>query len=406
MPIKIIFALLTLLLWRQPAANPSAAMPPLAPEPVVNAILFYSPNCGHCHYVITEVLPPLFQKYDQRLNVIGIDVTNPDGQTLFMNTLQYFQVDSEGVPLLIVGDTYLIGSGEIPERFPGLIDRYLAEGGVAFPPIPGLAEALASAPVEQAPAQTQPAAESPAAQAPAAAQTPTAAEAVAAAPGAPSPTQGVVLIGDQTNRLGANFSRDLVGNSLAVVVLIGMVVSLGAAAINFRRTPAAAKRRDGGGARTVSPVIPSRRVNAIIPVLCILGLGVAGYLAFVETTQTQAVCGPVGDCNTVQQSPYATLFGILPIGVLGVVGYVLLLAAWWVGNHQPGRLGDMAWAALLLMTAGGVAFSIYLTFLEPFVIGATCAWCLTSAILMTVLFWLALAPGKAALVRLTKDRAP
>ena len=36
------------------------------------------------------------------------------------------------------------------------------------------------------------------------------------------------------------------------------------------------------------------------------------------------------------------------------------------------------------MSAFGLIFSIYLTFLEPFVIGATCAWCLTSAILMTM----------------------
>jgi uncharacterized membrane protein len=37
------------------------------------------------------------------------------------------------------------------------------------------------------------------------------------------------------------------------------------------------------------------------------------------------------------------------------------------------------------MVAGGVLFSIYLTFLEPFVIGATCAWCLSSAVIMTLL---------------------
>ena len=40
------------------------------------------------------------------------------------------------------------------------------------------------------------------------------------------------------------------------------------------------------------------------------------------------------------------------------------------------------------MTAGGVLFSIYLTFLEPFVIGATCAWCLSSAVIMTLLLLL------------------
>jgi len=35
----------------------------------------------------------------------------------------------------------------------------------------------------------------------------------------------------------------------------------------------------------------------------------------------------------------------------------------------------------------GTLFSIYLTFLEPFVIGASCIWCLTSAVIMTLLLW-------------------
>jgi uncharacterized membrane protein len=41
------------------------------------------------------------------------------------------------------------------------------------------------------------------------------------------------------------------------------------------------------------------------------------------------------------------------------------------------------------ITLFGILFSIYLTFLEPFVIGATCIWCLSSAVIMTILFLLA-----------------
>ena len=55
--------------------------------------------------------------------------------------------------------------------------------------------------------------------------------------------------------------------------------------------------------------------------------------------------------------------------------------------------------ALVLMTFGGTLFSIYLTFLEPFVIGATCAWCLTSAILMTTLLLLTVTPQRLAFIR-------
>jgi uncharacterized membrane protein len=136
--------------------------------------------------------------------------------------------------------------------------------------------------------------------------------------------------------------------------------------------------------------------HLLIPLLSLLGLLVAAYLAFVETTQTQAVCGPVGDCNTVQQSEYARLFGVLPIGWLGLAGYILILAAWAVVRYSRPPQTTLAALSLFGMAAFGVAFSIYLTVLEPFIIGATCAWCLTSAVLMTALFWLVLEPGRAA----------
>jgi uncharacterized membrane protein len=48
----------------------------------------------------------------------------------------------------------------------------------------------------------------------------------------------------------------------------------------------------------------------------------------------------------------------------------------------------------------GTLFSVYLTFLEPFVLGATCAWCLTSAVLQTLLLWLTADPARASLARL------
>ena len=44
-----------------------------------------------------------------------------------------------------------------------------------------------------------------------------------------------------------------------------------------------------------------------------------------------------------------------------------------------GRLG------LFFLALGGTIFSAYLTFLEPFVIGATCGWCLVSAVMMATI---------------------
>jgi uncharacterized membrane protein len=131
----------------------------------------------------------------------------------------------------------------------------------------------------------------------------------------------------------------------------------------------------------------------------LIGFCVAGYLAYVETTQGTAVCGPVGDCNTVQQSEYARLFGILPIGILGLAGYVMIFLAWLVARYASGRIMDLAAISLFIMTVLGTLFSMYLTWLEPFVIGATCAWCLTSAILMTTLMLLSVGPAMLAFSR-------
>ncbi|MBI5568146.1 MAG: vitamin K epoxide reductase family protein [Chloroflexi bacterium] len=130
--------------------------------------------------------------------------------------------------------------------------------------------------------------------------------------------------------------------------------------------------------------------------LTLTGLGVAGYLAYVETQAVAAVCGPIGDCNAVQSSPYARLFGVLPIGVLGVIGYMLIFITWLWGRLRSDRVAEIAPLIVFGFAVAGVLFSLYLTFLEPFVIGAVCAWCLTSAVVMTLLMLLTLAPARRA----------
>jgi uncharacterized membrane protein len=185
----------------------------------------------------------------------------------------------------------------------------------------------------------------------------------------------------------AKLARDPAGNALAIVALAGMVLVVGYVPVTWRR---AANE-------------PAAWQSWAIPLLSLAGLGVAGYLAFVETQQVAAVCGPVGDCNTVQQSTYAWLFGLIPIGVLGLVGYTAILTTWAVARYGHGQLAALAALALLAMTLFGTLFSIYLTFLEPFVIGATCAWCLISAIVMTALLMLTVAPGKRAISELFRQ---
>lgn len=360
-----------------------------AQPPVVRAVLFYSPTCGHCHYVITEVLPPLGARYGDQLQIVGVDTSSPTGQVLYQAAVERFGISHErrGVPALIVDTTVLVGSLEIPEQFPALIEQHLAQGGVDWPNIPGLADALAASQ-----AQEQPTAEPTAP--PAATPSPAAEKNPGPAPATPQPAQvasaqvdsGITSAGNAAilaevptaRDLASTLRRDPAGNLLSITLLVGM---LGVLAFAIGRVvrfwPDRALRlpaHNSGGGR-----------DWAVAGLCLVGLGVSLYMAFVETTHTTAVCGPVGDCNTVQQSEYALLFGRLPVGVLGVLGYTAMLVAWAGRRWGRGQLAALAGLALLAMALCGTLFSIYLTFLEPFVIGATCMWCLTSASCMALI---------------------
>jgi uncharacterized membrane protein/thiol-disulfide isomerase/thioredoxin len=338
------------------------------PTPIVRAVLFYRSTCGPCQELVEKVVPPLFQEYGNQLEIFGMDVSLPDGNTLYMAAIERFNIKQISVPLLIAGDHVLIGL-DIQQKFPAIIEEYLTQGGLDWPDLPGLDQALINAQSSATPVQGPGYVNTPL-------TFPTDSPQVAVF----TPTPGLLLSGDYPTGPTGRFALDPVGNSLSLVILLGMIASIVWGATHFFRPTNAA------------PIVP----KWVIPALCVIGLGVAAYLAYVEITLVTAVCGPVGDCNTVQQSEYARLFGVLPIGVLGMVGYVLLILAWLVDQVSNGDLSNYARLASLAMSTFGICFSIYLTFLEPFIIGATCTWCLTSALVMTGLFILSIDPGKRA----------
>ena len=105
---------------------------------VVRAVLFYSPACPHCQEVKENVLPPLMKEYGSRLQIGGADTSTPGGQALYQSAIDYFGIQNRGVPTLIIGDVVLIGSIEIPDQLPGLIEKGMSSGGLDWPAIPGL----------------------------------------------------------------------------------------------------------------------------------------------------------------------------------------------------------------------------------------------------------------------------
>jgi len=127
------------------------------------------------------------------------------------------------------------------------------------------------------------------------------------------------------------------------------------------------------------------RQRQAIALLALVGLFVALYLWLYKIGVIGALQCGIGVCEQVQTSRYAELFGV-PVAFYGVVGYAALLAVAVLGL-RPGLLAERRLTlALAALATVGVAFSLYLTYLELFVIHAICRWCVGSAVIVTAIW--------------------
>lgn len=353
----------------------------------VQGVFFFSPTCGHCEQVITEVLPGIFEEYGGTPDVLFddtipvedvaffemtngtfelllVDATKQAGAALYQSDIDYQGIPENhwGVPRLTMSDGYWVGSVDIPEVLPQLIEEGLAQGGMPYPAIPGIEDALATIPDFGDPTD------------PDTTTTTSIGETSTTSDGTTTTTAVDPFVPAEDETWQDKFMNDPVGNTISVLILIGMAATLITIVVRLRS--GVAWGTDGWA----------------IPVLSLFGLAVASYLGIVEASGSDAVCGPVGDCNTVQQSEWAELFGI-PIGIIGMAGYIGVLIAWAMAKLGSARVRDLGLIGMAGVAFGGTLFSMYLTFLEPFVIGATCMWCITSAITITLLAWLTASNG-------------
>src|SRR4026208_953509 len=124
-----------------------------------------------------------------------------------------------------------------------------------------------------------------------------------------------------------------------------------------------------------------RMLTALV---ALVGFFVALYLALYKAGMIGSLACGTGGCETVQLSRWATFIGV-PVSVWGVGFYLVLFLVALSGTTE--RFASAAWVshALLILTAWGVVFSAWLTYLELFVINAICRFCVVSAILVTLI---------------------
>ena len=107
------------------------------------------------------------------------------------------------------------------------------------------------------------------------------------------------------------------------------------------------------------------------------GLGIAAYLTIVHYAGGQPVCAIAHGCAIVQKSSYSNLAGV-PVALLGLLGYVAILAA-------LARDGERGRTAAAFLSLAGFGFSAWLTYVEVAKLDAICIWCVASAVCMTLL---------------------
>jgi uncharacterized membrane protein len=116
--------------------------------------------------------------------------------------------------------------------------------------------------------------------------------------------------------------------------------------------------------------------------LTLLGVAVASYLTYIHYAGIKPLCGRNGGgCEIVQTSEYSKLAGV-PVALIGLIGYVAILASLVAPQSENTRLATVALAVV------GFAFSAYLTYREIFSIHHICEWCISSFVIVWLIMCL------------------
>lgn len=123
----------------------------------------------------------------------------------------------------------------------------------------------------------------------------------------------------------------------------------------------------------------ARRILLSIAVLATAGIIVSSvslYHHYGTSATSYCDIGENFNCDIVNRSTYSTVAGI-PVALIGILGYlsVLLSATFFRGQMVTPKM-------LLINSLAGLAFALYLTYIEGFVLAAWCILCLSSLALI------------------------
>ncbi len=122
--------------------------------------------------------------------------------------------------------------------------------------------------------------------------------------------------------------------------------------------------------------------------LAVIGILDSIYMTIYKFTGNVSMCLGSGDCSLVNASPYSSIYGI-PVALVGVGGYAAILLLLLFGD-RGNFLRQNGTLFIFGLALTGFLFTLYLIYIEFSVLKAICPFCLTSQIVMTILFVLSI----------------
>jgi uncharacterized membrane protein len=129
--------------------------------------------------------------------------------------------------------------------------------------------------------------------------------------------------------------------------------------------------------------------------VALVGLADSIYLTVHHFTAAPVPCTLTGGCEMVLTSSWAEIYGV-PLAAFGAAAYFTAFSLAVLAAYGDRRM----WSLFGIVAAGMAGFSLYLVYLQAFVIKAFCQFCLISAgssITLFVIFILYLLMGRKIL---------
>jgi uncharacterized membrane protein len=128
----------------------------------------------------------------------------------------------------------------------------------------------------------------------------------------------------------------------------------------------------------------------IVAALALAGIFISLYLTLYKIGVIGELSCSIGSCETVNTSKWSRFLG-LPVAAWGLLFYLDVFGVALVGTMRRFELEPVISLVLVGEAAVGVLFSGWLTYLELGVIHAICIWCVTSAVIVTLILLTAVA---------------